>query len=122
MAKSSSVKDVPSALRDLAKLYEDRHSMYGDTDKTFGTIMLSIFPNGILLSSVDDFNRFALYCHMIDKLARYANRFSDGGHRDSLDDNSVYAQMLQEYDAQLRSQGDAELSDELHGSGPDHKP
>jgi hypothetical protein len=35
---------------------------------------------------------------MASKLARYANNFFTGGHADSLEDISVYAQMLREVD------------------------
>lgn len=39
---------------------------------------------------------------MVSKIVRYTNNFSDGGHRDSLDDNIVYSAMLEVVGEELR--------------------
>jgi hypothetical protein len=46
------------------------------------------------LKSPGDFTRFALFAQAHGKLCRYAATFAAGGHPDSLDDTSVYAQLL----------------------------
>jgi hypothetical protein len=53
-----------------------------------------MFPEGVELSTPSDFTRFALFCQAHGKLIRYAARFAQGGHPDSLDDASVYSQLL----------------------------
>lgn len=53
-----------------------------------------MFPRGLSLNTAEDFNRFALFVQLMHKLTRYAQALKTGGHRDSLDDLSVYAQML----------------------------
>lgn len=97
------MKKVPDALADLGNIYRERNAVYGDTYKNFGKVMMGFFPNPITLSTEQEWNRMALFFHCADKLARYAGSFKAGGHVDSLDDNSVYSQMLQEYDAEIRN-------------------
>jgi hypothetical protein len=53
-----------------------------------------MFPDGIELREPEDFTRFALFLQAHGKLVRYASRFTQGGHNDSLDDTAVYAQIL----------------------------
>lgn len=81
-------------LADLGDLFRNRNSAYGDSFTKFGPVMEAMFPGGIRLKSAHDWNRMALLLHIIGKLHRYAMKFDDGGHADSLDDASVYAQML----------------------------
>jgi hypothetical protein len=90
---------VPEALIALAELYRERSAVYGDSYNTFGRVFGALFPNGLVVRTVDDANRAALLFHIVDKLVRYTNNFERGGHGDSLDDISVYAQMLRDYDA-----------------------
>lgn len=92
----------PERLAALGKIYKDRNAVYGDTYKNFGHAMVAFFPRPITLSTPEEWNRMAMFFHVADKLARYAGSFESGGHVDSLDDLSVYSQMLQEYDAEVR--------------------
>lgn len=82
----------------LSELYRQRNEEYGDNYKNFGAIIEVMFPNGIHLSCASDFNRIAVLFHILDKITRYIANFDNGGHQDSLDDVSVYAQMLKELD------------------------
>jgi hypothetical protein len=93
---------VPEALIGLAELYRERNAVYGESYNTFGRVFAALFPSGLVIRTVDDANRAALLFHVVDKLVRYANNFERGGHGDSLDDISVYAQMLRDYDAAVR--------------------
>jgi len=97
-------KSVPQALADLGAIYKERNAVYGDTYKNFGRVMKGFFPNPVTLAAEEDWNRLSLFFHLADKLARYAGTLKTGGHVDSLDDLSVYSQMLQEYDAQCREE------------------
>lgn len=94
-------KKVPDMLRDAAKIYEERNRMYGDNYKKFGHALQPLMQN-IKLKSPEDFNRFGILNQLFSKLTRYANMFDSGGHDDSLDDITVYAQMLKELDQAAR--------------------
>jgi hypothetical protein len=89
---------VPKALRDLGKLYEERNKKYGDNYKLHGAVMRGLFPDGVELRTSDDFNRYSCVKEIATRLGRYSFNFHNGGHADSLNDISVYAQMLQELD------------------------
>lgn len=99
----SNVK-VPDRLTKLGDIYRERNAIYGDTYKNFGAVMKSFFPKPLTLDKEEDWNRIGLFFHLADKLARYSASFPRGvvGHVDSLDDLSVYSQMLQEYDQDVR--------------------
>jgi len=98
---ASKVASVPERLRLAAKIYEERNKLYGNDYKHFGEVMIGLFPNGLALKSVDDWARMGLLINIAAKLSRYARNFKQGGHKDSLDDLSVYAQMLAEVDDEL---------------------
>jgi hypothetical protein len=83
---------------ELAQIHEDRANLYGDDYLRAGTSLAAIFPQGVVLRTAEDFNRLALFIRVHDKLLRYANCFDDGGHQDSLDDISIYAQLLRHAD------------------------
>jgi hypothetical protein len=93
---------VPDMLRESAATYEERNKVYGDNYKRFGHTMLTLFPEGITLSTADDFNRFCLLLMNIHKISRYTKSFKSGGHDDSLLDISVYATMLREVDKEAK--------------------
>ncbi len=97
---------VPEMLEAAAALYRQRNAIYGDNYKSFGKVMVACFPKGVVLNTVDDHNRFGIFVQIVGKVTRYAAQFKNGGHVDSLDDTTVYAQMLKELDedAQARSQ------------------
>lgn len=89
---------VTSQLENAASIFQQRYELYGDNYKRFGPIMAAMFPDGLTLNTADDFGRFGLFVQVMSKTTRYGNMFTSGGHVDSLDDISVYAQMLQEVD------------------------
>src|SRR5215207_10454846 len=90
---------VSNRLINLADLYDERNRVYGDNYRHVGPRLKALFPKGLNLETESDFVRFALFIHIDNKISRHARTFCDGGHKDSLDDVSVYAQMLQEIDA-----------------------
>ena len=93
---------VPERLTDLGDLYAERGKVYGDDYKRHGDLMRVFFPNGVILKTLDDFNRYGIFKELVTKLNRYSKSWSTGGHEDSLNDISVYAQMLQELDNDVR--------------------
>lgn len=92
------VKPAPARpdrrLQGLSDLFAQRGQQYGDSFLKFGPVMRAIFPDGLELTTADEWNRFALFFMCVVKLHRYGMKFHDGGQADSLDDTSVYAQML----------------------------
>lgn len=101
---------VPNSLRDAAKIYEERNKVYGDNYKHYGAVVQSLFPDGIVLDTDDEHNRFGVLTMMMSKFTRYAQNFKpvheEGvlqhvGHADSLDDLAVYCMMLKELDAEF---------------------
>ena len=96
------VKTIPEAFAFLGKLYEERNALYGDTYRDFGKLLMALFPGGFKIDNDQDANRLAIVLHIADKLARYCKQMKSGGHVDSLDDVSVYAQLLQQFDAECR--------------------
>lgn len=90
---------VPDRLARLGDTYRDRNKSYGNNYKMFGKMMLGIFPDGVTLKSERDFTRFGVFVQMAAKFGRYGNSFKTG-HPDSLDDLSVYSQMLLEVDCE----------------------
>tara|TARA_R110000796_G_scaffold100740_4_gene209410 strand:- start:654 stop:935 length:282 start_codon:yes stop_codon:yes gene_type:complete len=89
---------VSERIKKLSALQEEREFRYGEAYKQKGEVMENIFPSGARLDSETDFARYSILDFMVSKIIRYANNFDVGGHADSLDDISVYAQMLRELD------------------------
>jgi hypothetical protein len=84
-------------LEQLAKLYIDKNKQYGDAYLTAGKIFHTLFPEGLNISTEKEFNRFAIFNHIINKVIRYSANW-DYGHDDSLLDLAIYATMLLEID------------------------
>lgn len=91
-------KTVAQRLAKLSNLYAQRASVYGKDYQHLGQSLIGMFPDGLTLTTAEEFNRFALFIHVHGKVMRYAQTMLRGGHEDSLDDVSVYAQMMRECD------------------------
>ena len=85
-------------LHESAATYEERNKVYGDNYLKVGNVMAALFPDGITLKTPDDHNRFHIFMLGIVKQTRYVTSFTNGGHRDSVHDNTVYSAMLEEID------------------------
>lgn len=85
-------------LRAAAQMFEDRMPEYGDNYKRFPRVFLALFPDGKIpeITTAEDMQRLQLMVQATNKLIRYAQGFSRGGHRDSARDLAVYAAMLEE--------------------------
>jgi len=90
-------KSVPQRLQELVELHQTRGALYRDDYIVLGQVMAATFPEGLTLKTPEDFTRFHLFTLLHGKLGRYAKLW-EGGHPDSLDDLSVYAQMLRKVD------------------------
>jgi len=87
-------------LKQAAALYEQKSEEYGDNYLRIGEILDRLFPKGVAIVGVEDFNRFHLLLLMFVKLTRYTENWDKGGHTDSLKDLQVYAAMLEAYDGE----------------------
>ena len=92
------IAGVPDQIKALADIHQDRQETYGQDYLRIGPSLLGMFPDGVELRSEQDMTRFALFCQAHGKLLRYAARFTQGGHGDSLDDLSIYSQLLKHVD------------------------
>lgn len=99
MRVRSDIETVPGILRACADTFEERSKLWGDSYKEAGAVMRALLPNGIELDTAEDWSRFLVFCHVINKVKRYAENLSRGGHQDSAHDLVVYAAMLEELTA-----------------------
>lgn len=93
-------------LKDAGKTFEDRHKVYGDNYKKVGAVMAALFPEGLMLRTEDDHNRFHIFMLQVVKMTRYVENWDNGGHEDSMLDLAVYAAMQNSIDASV-SGGDS---------------
>lgn len=101
------MKTADEFLTEAAKTFKDRNAVYGNNHLNVGGAMASFFPNGVLLKTADDFNRFHIFMLGVVKVSRYANNWPKGGHADSAHDNTVYSAMLESIDEEIRSRPQA---------------
>jgi hypothetical protein len=92
------MKTVPDRLTELGNIYRERNKAYGSDYHRHGKMMMALLPRGVVLKTEHAFRRYNIFKQIVAKIARFAVNFDSGGHADSLDDISVYAQMLRELD------------------------
>ena len=94
------VIDNPNAgelLKEAAKLYAEKNKEYGGTYKQHGEIMKALFPHGLTIETVGEFNYYHLLVLITVKLVRCTNSFHRGSiHQDSAHDMGIYSFMLEE--------------------------
>ncbi len=93
-----SVKRPDVRLQELSELFKQRNALYGDTYKRHGDILMALFSGVVPEATCPiDACRLAIINTMCSKLSRYVSNW-EAGHKDSMDDISVYAQMICELD------------------------
>jgi hypothetical protein len=85
-------------LSEAAKTFAERNKVYGDNYLNVGRVFVALFPEGLTLKTVKDFNRFHLFMLSVVKLTRYCNNWDKGGHQDSIHDSTVYNAMVESVD------------------------
>lgn len=88
--------DALAALRQAQVTFAQRNELYKSNYTNYGAVLAGLFPEGLTLRGAEDWNRLALVFNCANKLSRYTQMMSRGGHRDSAQDLIVYAAMLQE--------------------------
>lgn len=91
--KSSPVEKLEKAI----ETFKDRNETYGDNYLVHGKVMQALFPNGVDLRTVKEYNRFGIVNMMVAKLTRYCNNWP-GAHEDSVHDLGVYSFILESVD------------------------
>ena len=89
-------------LDEAAETFRGRNAVYGNNYLKVGAVMAALFPDGILLQTQDDHNRFHIFMLAVVKLTRYVENWQRGGHEDSAVDMAVYAAMLADIDRGIR--------------------
>ena len=97
MKKSNKRKSVSCILKDSSQTFSERSKLYGNAYENVGSILSSAFPEGVKLSSKEDFSRLYALIMCVSKINRYASNLEKGGHQDSAHDCIVYAAMLESF-------------------------
>lgn len=93
MKETAVKKSVPDILEQAAETFRERNKVYGDNYRLVGPVLNAMFPHGVKLTNVEDFERWHLFELMIVKLTRFAT--SGLTHHDSIHDAAVYAAMVE---------------------------
>ena len=105
---------VPTELRKMADLYALRNEEYGDSYKIFGHLMNAMFPDGLTIKGIRDWNRMGALMQIVGKITRYRAAFQASQRQDdSLRDLAVYATMLLELDLDLWTKEDEDPTLEM---------
>jgi len=86
-------KNPAKILEEMANTFRERNKVYGDNWKVVGEVMTSLFPNGVVLKTEEDYNIWHLFELLVVKITRFAN--SELKHQDSIHDTAVYAAMIE---------------------------
>jgi len=95
--KAPERKTADEILADAAKTFRTRGKVYKDNYLTVGAVLQALFPQGILLKTKEDHERFHIFILVIVKWSRYVKNWQRG-HQDSAHDATVYGAMLEMID------------------------
>ena len=99
--KSGQPKHPIDCMEAALNTFRERNKTYGDNYLQHGEVMTALFPDGIKLNSVEDWNRFGVINMIVAKLTRYAQGWPKV-HQDSVHDLGVYAFMLESLDSGVK--------------------
>jgi hypothetical protein len=109
MSKESLKKRHPiDCLEEALFTFKERNKQYGDNYLTHGKVMTALFPDGIKLETVEDWNRFGIVNMIVAKLTRYAQAWPrvNKSTLDSVHDLGVYSFMLEALDSNKLGESD----------------
>lgn len=88
-------------LEEALRTFKERNKQYGDNYLTHGQVMTVLFPKGVKLETVEDWNRFGIVNMVVAKLTRYAQAWPQVNKStiDSVHDLGVYSFMLESLDS-----------------------
>lgn len=73
-----------------------------DLYKTHGDVMLELFPEGVVLTTAEEINRYTLVSAIAGNLSRYAKAFLEGGDEHALREIKTFVAMLQDLDLEVQ--------------------
>lgn len=92
--------NVVPLLEEAIKTYIERSKIYGPRGfEEHGQILKALFPEGLTLSTEEEFSRWVTFNMLIVKICRYAKHITKGGHKDSIHDLGVYSFIQEDFDA-----------------------
>jgi hypothetical protein len=80
-------------LEEMAETFRKKNTQYGDNWEKVGHMFVTLFPDGMMLRTYEDFVKFHFISWIIGKLSRWSYDESD----DSLHDAGVYISMFQAF-------------------------
>lgn len=99
MAKAKKKSIITDYLSEVDELFSERNADYGNAFMNHGHIMDAIFPEGVVLETKRDIDRYNMISSIVAKVNRYAQNFTnDDGHPDSLMDAATFCMMLKYMD------------------------
>ena len=84
-------------MEEAFKTFKARNKDYGDNYLNHGRVMMALFPKGVNLKTIEDYNRFGIINMLVAKLTRYCQGWPKS-HQDSIHDLGVYAFILESLD------------------------
>lgn len=85
----------------LQEMFEKKNQDYGNAYETIGEILIKLFPGGVALTDSISLSEFSIFSILIGKVCRYAQlqtgrKANFESLADTLDDLSIYGQILKE--------------------------
>jgi hypothetical protein len=80
-------------LDEMANTFRERNVMYGDNWEKVANVLSALFPQGITLTTPEDFARFHFLDWTVGKFTRFVN--TGMTHAESVHDGAVYMAMLE---------------------------
>jgi hypothetical protein len=84
-------------MEEAFETFKTRNKEYGDNYLNHGRVMMALFPKGVNLKTIEDYNRFGIINMLVAKLTRYCQGWPKS-HQDSIHDLGVYAFILESLD------------------------
>jgi hypothetical protein len=91
------IKSPIECMEEALITFKERNKEYGDNYLNHGKVMAALFPNGLELKTVKDYNRFGIINMQVAKLTRYCQGWPKP-HIDSVHDLGVYSFILESLD------------------------
>lgn len=86
------MQTADKVMENMLATFKERQKTYGNNYLVIGRVMAAMFPDGVVLKTPEDHNKWHLFLMAMVKATRLAN--TNLQHEDSAHDASVYMAML----------------------------
>ena len=86
------MQTADKVMENMLATFKERQKTYGNNYLVIGGVMAAMFPDGVVLKTPEDHNKWHLFLMAMVKATRLAN--TNLQHEDSAHDASVYMAML----------------------------